>query len=49
MTMTNNEMDKAIESVEKLSAETCELCGNPGRIIGDNWYMARCKECEKKT
>lgn len=32
----------AIDEAEMKSAETCELCGRPGRIRGTGWLSTRC-------
>lgn len=38
----------AIDDAESRSAETCELCGAPGKLCGDYWMMTRCAKCAKK-
>ena len=35
-----------IEKAEEASEETCEACGQPGKIIKKNgWLMVRCENC----
>jgi hypothetical protein len=33
---------KIIDAAEKESETTCEVCGEPGEIIGTGWLMCRC-------
>lgn len=37
-----------IREAEKLSSETCEECGEPGKILNDGWVSVRCNKCRKK-
>ncbi len=39
------EIDKAIREAEKLSAITCEECGEPGCTRGDRWLVTLCDKC----
>ncbi|MGD9724862.1 MAG: hypothetical protein AB7V39_00440 [Nitrospiraceae bacterium] len=32
----------------KVSAVTCEECGEPGKMQRGGWLSVRCKECKKK-
>ena len=37
------ELDDIVDKYVKISARTCEVCGNPGKIRSDGyWLMARC-------
>lgn len=40
------EMYSLINEAEKLSYETCELCGRPGSVRGDHWIKTLCDACE---
>ena len=40
-------MDEFIRQAEAESSRTCEVCGEPGRNVGDNWIFIRCEECDK--
>jgi len=45
------ETDKIMELIyraEALSSQTCEGCGEFGKIRGANWYEVRCDECYKQ-
>jgi hypothetical protein len=49
MTLETDEMYKAIQEAEKLSARTCEECGEPGKTyVFNSWYYTRCEECFSK-
>lgn len=37
-----------IDSIEKESYETCEICGNPGNIRDGSWVTTRCDSCYAK-
>ena len=46
---TNQKMDDLINQAEDASFETCEVCGNPGKLsIKGAWRAVRCKICAKK-
>jgi hypothetical protein len=45
MCCETDEMWDLIEEAESLSAEICELCGNPGKMRGSKWYLVRCDNC----
>ncbi|MEX3897837.1 hypothetical protein [Paraburkholderia sp. BR10954] len=36
-----------IELAEMISARLCEVCGNRGRVIRDQWIRTRCPEHEQ--
>lgn len=36
---------EAILTAESLSTETCELCGEPGKVVGTGWLSCRCEKC----
>lgn len=38
----NEEMLNQIEKAEARSAETCEICGSIGKVMGDGWLKTRC-------
>ena len=33
---------------EKLSMQTCIMCGKPGKLTDNGWIMPLCKDCEEK-
>ena len=35
-----------VSMAEAISANTCDVCGGPGRLTGKNWLATRCKEHE---
>jgi hypothetical protein len=37
-----------VTMVEYLSASTCEICGNPGKIENDSWIKVRCDKCSEQ-
>jgi len=37
-------VENAIEYVGFLSGRTCEVCGEPGKVYTNGWYVARCKK-----
>ena len=41
-----DEIFDLIDKAEQKSAETCELCGEPGRTTGSGWIRTHCSECE---
>ena len=45
MSGQTDEMDEAIRSAGQKSSETCELCGKPGKLIGERWLSTRCENC----
>lgn len=40
--------DAAIDEAERESETTCEICGEPGRLIGECWFSVRCERCERE-
>jgi hypothetical protein len=38
-------IERAIEYVQFLSGKVCEVCGSPGKVYTQGWYMCRCKPC----
>lgn len=43
-------LDDIVDKAEKKSACTCEVCGNPGEITNDGyWMMTRCEEHSPKN
>lgn len=42
------EMEEAISEAERLSAITCEDCGQPGELRQGGWLRTLCDECESK-
>ncbi len=41
---SNKELDKVIYDIEHESLEVCEVCGQPGKLRGSNWYYTSCDE-----
>lgn len=41
-------MHEHIREAERQSAETCELCGAPGKVIDGGWITTRCEGCLEK-
>jgi len=39
-------IQEAINTADSLSLETCELCGETGRIVGKAWLSCRCQKCD---
>jgi hypothetical protein len=48
MTSSTDEMDEIIRVAEDKSAETCETCGEPGKLRGQGWYYTACDKCSEK-
>ncbi len=50
MSAQTEEMEPLIHSAEVLSSQTCEFCGEPGKMHGTHWLKVRCDKCyeEKK-
>lgn len=44
MTASTDEMEEAIDEAEMKSEKTCEICGKLGKIVGQGWYYAACRE-----
>jgi hypothetical protein len=44
---TDEELQKLIGDAEKMSAKTCEACGQPGQMRGKNWLYTACEEHTK--
>ena len=40
-----DQVENAIEFTEFLSSRICEVCGEPGKVYTNGWYMSRCKKC----
>lgn len=38
----DKKIQNAIDYVEFLSSRTCEVCGKPGTLNTEGWYMVRC-------
>ena len=45
MSCETDAMGAAIDLAERQSEETCELCGEPGRLYNRGWCMVRCQSC----
>jgi len=43
-----DEVYKLISEAESKSAETCEVCGKPGKTVGRQWLRTLCVECNKE-
>ena len=39
-------IQEAINTAENLSTETCELCGEAGKVVGTGWLSCRCVKCD---
>ena len=39
-------IQEAINTAENLSTETCELCGEAGKVVGTGWLSCRCSKCD---
>jgi hypothetical protein len=39
-------VDGIVRMAEAMSAITCEVCGAPGKMLGDGWVTVRCEEHE---
>ena len=50
MSCETDEISALIEEAEAFSTRTCEVCGNPGILRGEKWFLVRCDKCyeEKK-
>ena len=44
----DEEISEAIQNYEELSAETCEVCGAPGKLRRGSWIKCLCDEHAKK-
>jgi hypothetical protein len=42
------EYSQWMDKYEKLSEETCIMCGKPGKLIDNGWIMPLCKACEEE-
>ena len=42
-----DELNETIRKAEELSAVTCEICGEPGKTVGDFWLKTVCDKCNK--
>lgn len=42
---------RALKIAEEKSTETCEKCGNPGRLVMDEcqWESIRCRDCQDES
>lgn len=39
-----------MDKYEKLSEETCIMCGKPGNLIDNGWIIIPlCKDCEEES
>lgn len=38
-------IQSAIRTAGDLSTETCELCGEAGKVVGTGWLSCRCAKC----
>lgn len=41
-----DEIYDLIEKAEDASENTCEICGEPGELIGESWFKVRCDKCD---
>lgn len=43
------EYNQWMDKYEKLSEETCIMCGKPGKLTDSGWIMPLCGDCKKKV
>jgi hypothetical protein len=43
------EISDIIDKAEALSEETCELCGQTGKLIAKGWCRTLCQSCEANS
>ena len=43
-----DEISNLISYTERISEDTCEVCGKFGTLRTNGWYMCRCDGCEEK-
>lgn len=48
MDTETDEISEIIREAEKLSAKTCEICGEPGSFRGNMWFYTNCDKCWEK-
>lgn len=50
LSFETDEIADLILEAEALSSQTCEVCGDDGKMRGEKWYFVRCDKCymEKK-
>ena len=41
-----DEAERLISEAEHLSARTCEVCGQPGKVREGGWLITLCDDCE---
>jgi len=49
LSCSTEEMDNLIDEAEKISARTCEYCGEPGKERGHAWISTMCDRCYKNS
>jgi len=40
-------VEELIDAACEKSEKTCETCGCPGRLRGENWFTTRCDQCHE--
>lgn len=45
---SSKEINDLIDEYETLSYKTCEICGKPGKTMGQGWYYTACPEHTKE-
>jgi hypothetical protein len=45
---TDRLIDGMIWLAEAISARTCEVCGQPGKLNTEGWHTVRCEACNSK-
>lgn len=48
MTSHTDEIDEAIHTAARLSAITCENCGETGKLNNEGWCIVLCDKCDTK-
>ena len=43
------EYSQWMDKYEKLSEETCIMCGKLGKLTNSGWIMPLCEDCKKKV
>jgi hypothetical protein len=49
MSSETDEISALIRGAEIRSSLTCEVCGDPGKMRGERWFLVRCDKCYEET
>lgn len=44
MSLESDEMSNLIETARIMSRQTCEMCGKPGKLTGNRWFITLCDD-----